>query len=30
MGRGRGGLTTKINAVVDARRRPIRFALTPG
>ncbi len=30
MGRSRGGLTTKINAVVDARGRPIRFALTPG
>ena len=30
MARSRGGLTTKINAVVDARGRPIRFALTPG
>ena len=30
MGRSRGGLTTKINAVVDAHGRPIRFALTPG
>ena len=30
MGRSRGGLTTKINAVVDARGQPIRFALTPG
>ena len=30
MGRSRGGLTTKINAVVDARGRPIRFVLTPG
>ncbi len=30
MGRSRGGSTTKINAVVDARGRPIRFALTPG
>ena len=30
MGRSRGGLTTKINAAVDARGRPIRFVLTPG
>ena len=30
MGRSRGGLTTKIHAVVDARGRPIRFVLTPG
>ena len=30
MGRSRGGLTAKINAVVDARGRPLRFALTPG
>ncbi len=30
MGRSRGGLTTKIHAVVDAEGRPIRIALTPG
>jgi transposase len=30
MGRSRGGLTTKIHAVTDARGLPIRFALTPG
>ena len=30
MGRSRGGLTTKINAVTDARGRPLRFVLTPG
>jgi len=30
MGRSRGGLTSKINAVVDARGRPIRLALTQG
>ena len=30
MGRSRGGLTTKIHAVVDAEGRPIRMALTPG
>ena len=28
--RSRGGLTTKINAVVDARGRPIRLVLTQG
>lgn len=28
MGRSRGGLTTKIHAVVDADGRPIRLALT--
>ena len=30
MGRSRGGLTTKIHALVDAKGLPIRFALTPG
>jgi transposase len=30
MGRSRGGLTTKIHAVVDAEGRPIRISLTPG
>ena len=30
MGHSRGGLTTKIHAVVDAEGRPFRFALTPG
>ncbi len=30
MGRSRGGLTTKIHAVVDADGRPIRLALSPG
>jgi transposase len=30
MGRSRGGLTTKIHAVVDAEGRPIALALTPG
>ena len=30
MGRSRGGLTTKIHAVVDARGLPIRLALSPG
>ncbi len=30
MGRSRGGLTTKIHALVDARGLPIRFVLTPG
>jgi transposase len=30
MGRSRGGLTTKIHAVVDAKGLPIRLALTPG
>ena len=29
MGRSRGGLITKIHAVVDAEGRPIRIALTP-
>jgi transposase len=30
MGRSRGGLTSKIHALVDAEGRPIRIALTPG
>ena len=30
MGRSRGGLTTKIHAVVDASGLPLRFALSPG
>jgi len=30
MGRSRGGLTTKIHALVDADGRPVRLALTPG
>ena len=30
MGRSRGGLTTKIRALVDAEGRPIRFKLTEG
>lgn len=30
MGRSRGGLTTKIHAVVDAEGRPVTLALTPG
>ena len=30
MGRSRGGLTTKIHAVVDADGRPSRFALSAG
>jgi len=30
MGRTRGGLTTKIHAVVDAEGRPIKLALSPG
>ncbi len=30
MGRSRGGLTTKIHAVVDAKGLPLRFELTPG
>jgi len=28
MGRSRGGLTSKINAVVDSKRLPVRLALT--
>ena len=30
MGRSRGGLTTKIHAIVDAQGLPIRLALSPG
>jgi transposase len=30
MGRSRGGLSSKIHALVDAEGRPIRIALTPG
>lgn len=30
MGRSRGGLTTKIHALVDAEGRPIHLALTAG
>lgn len=30
MGHSRGGLTTKIHALVDAEGRPIRLVLTPG
>ncbi|BBF81547.1 hypothetical protein EM6_2149 [Asticcacaulis excentricus] len=30
MGRSRGGLTTKIHAVVDAEGRPIALELTAG
>lgn len=30
MGRSRGGLTTKIHLVADARGRPVRFILAPG
>jgi transposase len=30
MGRSRGGMSTKIHALVDAEGRPIRIALTPG
>ena len=30
MGRSRGGLTTKIHALVDAEGRPVRLALTQG
>src|SRR3546814_3982929 len=30
MGRSRGGLTTKIHAVTDARGLPIRLAITAG
>jgi transposase len=30
MGRSRGGLTTKIHALVDADGRPVRLVLTPG
>lgn len=30
MGRSRGGLTTKIHALVDAEGRPVRMELTAG
>ncbi len=30
MGRSRGGLTTKIHALVDANGLPVRLSLTPG
>jgi transposase len=30
LGRSRGGLTTKIHALVDADGRPVRLELTPG
>ena len=30
IGRSRGGLTTKINALVDALGNPVRLILTPG
>lgn len=30
MGRSRGGLTTKIHALTDARGLPLAFVLTPG
>jgi hypothetical protein len=30
MGRSRGGLTTKIHALVDAKGRPIDLVLTAG
>jgi hypothetical protein len=30
IGRSKGGLSTKINATVDALGKPIGFALTPG
>jgi len=30
MGRSRGGLTSKVHAVVDARGLPVRLGLTPG
>lgn len=30
MGRSRGGLTTKIHALVDAEGRPLSITLTPG
>ena len=30
MGRSRGGLTTKIHALTDARGLPVRLILTPG
>ena len=30
MGRSRGGLTTKLHALTDARGLPIKLVLTPG
>ena len=30
MGRSRGGLTTKVHVLTDARGLPIKLALTPG
>ena len=30
LGRSRGGLTTKIHALVDAQGRPIKLTLTAG
>jgi transposase len=30
MGRSRGGLTTKIHALVDAEGLPVKLCLTPG
>jgi hypothetical protein len=30
MGRSRGGLTSKIHAVMDAVGRPVQLGLTPG
>ena len=30
MGRSRGGLTTKLHALVDGKGLPLRFELTPG
>ena len=30
MGRSRGGLTTKVHAVIDAEGRPIKLGLSPG
>ena len=30
MGRSRGGLTTKIHALTDARGLPLELVLTPG
>ncbi len=30
MGRSRGGLTTKIHAVTDAKGLPIHLSITPG
>ena len=30
MGRSRGGFSTKVHAIVDAKGRPLHVALTPG